>query len=461
MSPVSSQPHRKHEARITHSMKHTVTILAVVLLSTPSLPTHADPPTSLTQHLRAIGDLGDLRDIRAEWNEGVLALSATKAERLSWANIPAPVAGWDFGTRSTVSAEITNTGSTRAGVMFWLVGDQGWSAVVDVATLAPHEVHTFSCNLRATYPDGTPKLNPSKVKHVQVMLAEPVPSKSGEYLSPKITCPISVEIRRLTAEGIQPEWKRPPGRIDVPLVEDTDPAPGKRVRYRLPGDETGHIYGILNLPEDWVPGRSYPVIAEYPGNIFYGAACYSTGMPEQCVIGYGMTKGKGAICLALPFLDRATGRIAENGWGNADDTADYALRMVSEVCSKFGGDRENVVLTGFSRGAIACGYIGLRNERIAALWKGFHACQHYDGANWNGSTMPGALERAARFRGKAVFQTDNAESKFQPVMDVMKTSATWTQSGLGFHSTAMFLDDRPSTRQLREWFWQLVTPSPK
>jgi hypothetical protein len=46
-------------------------------------------------------------------------------------------------------------------------------------------------------------------------------------------------------------------------------------------------------------------------------------------------------------------------------------------------------------------------------------------------------------------------------MDVMKTSATWTQSGLGFHSTAMFLDDRPSTRQLREWFWQLVTPSPK
>jgi hypothetical protein len=75
--------------------------------------------------------------------------------------------------------------------------------------------------------------------------------------------------------------------------------------------------------------------------------------------------------------------------------------------------------------------------------------------------MPGALERAARFRGKAVFQTDNAESKFQPVMDVMKTSATWTQSGLGFHSTAMFLDDRPSTRQLREWFWQLVTPSPK
>ncbi len=41
-------------------------------------------------------------------------------------------------------------------------------------------------------------------------------------------------------------------------------------------------------------------------------------------------------------------------------------------------------------------------------------------------------------------------------MDVMKTQVTWAQSGLGFHSTAMFLDDRPSTLQLRQWFANLV-----
>jgi len=135
--------------------------------------------------------------------------------------------------------------------------------------------------------------------------------------------------------------------------------------------------------------------------------------------------------------------------------------MVADVCTKFGGDRENVVLAGFSRGAIACGYIGLRNDRIAALWKGFHACQHYDGDGWNGATLPGAIERARRFRGKAVFQTDNSEETFRPVMDVMNTHVTWVQSGLGFHSTAMFLDDRPSTQQLREWFRQLVGNPPK
>ena len=71
------------------------------------------------------------------------------------------------------------------------------------------------------------------------------------------------------------------------------------------------------------------------------------------------------------------------------------MRSDFEVCDNFGGDRDDVVLTGFSRGAIACGYIGLRNDHVAALWKGFHACQHYDGAGWNGATMEGAMKRAA------------------------------------------------------------------
>jgi hypothetical protein len=434
------------------------------MLCAPLTVLHADATTSLTRHLRGSADLGELRDLQAEWNDGVLKLSTRKAAHHAWAVIPAPKGGWDLARRSTVSAEVTNTGDESVGVMLWVVGDHGWSAVVDAATLAPRGKRTFSCNLRAAYPDGTPKLNPGDVKQLQVMLAEPVtrsakPNGRGEVealLNPRITKAVSLEVRELTAHGEAPEWKRPPGRIDVPAVEDSAPAPGKRVRYRLPGDEITGIYSVLNLPEDWQPGMKYPVIVEYPGNIFFVPACYSTGMPEQCVIGYGMTKGKGAICLGMPFVDRASGNPVESGWGNADDTADYVMRIVAEVCAKFGGDRGNVVLTGFSRGAIACGYIGLRDDRIAALWKGFHACQHYDGDGWNGATLPGAIERAARFQGKAVFQTDNPEKKFQPVMDVMKTQVTWAQSGLGAHSTAMFLDDRPSTRQLREWLWQLV-----
>lgn len=176
-------------------------------------------------------------------------------------------------------------------------------------------------------------------------------------------------MRELTAQGDAPEWNRPPGRIDVPAVEDSAPAPGRRVRYRLPGDATTGIYSVLNLPEDWQPGKQYPVIVEYPGNIFFAPACYSTGLPDQCVIGYGMTKGKHAICLGMPFVDHTAGKLAENGWGNVGDTADYVMRTVAEVCEKFGGDRGNLVLTGFSRGAIACGYIGLREVTDAQTAK--------------------------------------------------------------------------------------------
>lgn len=420
--------------------------------------------SSLTGHLRDAAALGPLRDAEAAWEDGVLSLSATSAECFARAVIPAPAAGWDLARRATVDAVIGNTGHNPVGVMVWVVGDHGWEAVLDSGTIAPGDSRGFSCDLRATFPDGTPRLDPGDVKCVEIMLAEPVtrPGQPGDAAKPavqfgqRITKPVAVELRSLSAGGLAREWRRPPGRLHVPAVEEGAPAPGKRVRYRLPGDEPTGISCTLNLPEDWQPGRKYPVIVEFPGNVFLGPACYSTGLPDQCVIGYGITQGKGAICVSLPFVDRAAGTIVIDGWGNADDTADHAVRMVAEVCGKFGGDPGNVVLTGFSRGAIACGYIGLRDDRIAALWKGFHACQHYDGGGWRGATMEGALERAARFRGQAVFQTDNPPGKYEPVMAAMKTRVTWADSGLGFHSTAMFLDDRPSTRRLREWFWQLV-----
>ena len=418
----------------------------------------------LTEHLQKSSDLAELRNIRTEWVDGVLKLHASQAERYAWAVIKAPDGGWDLGACATVDAEVKNSGENPVGVMLWLVGNHGWDAVSDVATLAPHEIRTLSCNLRASFPDGTPRLNPFDVKQVQIILAEPVfgstksnhQDKTQDRLNARITKPVSVEIRSINAHGKAPDWIRPVGRVNLPSVENSPPTPGKRVRYRLPGDEDTGIYSVLNLPEDWKQGGKYPILVEYPGNIFIVPSCYSTGLPDQCVIGYGITKGKGAICVGVPFVDRITGSIAEDGWGNPDDTKEYVIKMVDMICDYFGGDRDNVVLTGFSRGAIACGYIGLRDENIASRWKGFHACQHYDGDGWRGATMTGALERAARFKGRGVFQTDNSPKTFQPVMNMMNTDVTWAQSGLGSHATAMFLDDRPSTQQLREWFWRLV-----
>ncbi|HRX81157.1 MAG TPA: hypothetical protein P5307_18940, partial [Pirellulaceae bacterium] len=422
-------------------MKCTLTLLIIVWQLALAHRTSASD--SLWSHLQSTNDLGETRDMTAEWADGTLRLTAqppaASNNRYAWAVVPAPTTGWDLATRASVEAEIINRSDRPVDVIMWVVGDRGWDAVPDAATLGPNESRRFSCSLRHTYPDQTPKVDPTHIKQVQFMITG------------RVTQPVTLEVRELQSVGTALPWQRPPTRLDVPPVTDAPPRPGQRVRYRLADDEGTSIYSVLNLPEDWQAGKSYPVIVEYPGNIFFVPACYSTGLPEQCVIGYGMTKGTGAICVGLPFIDRAAGVIAEDGWGNADDTADYAVNMVEEVCSTFGGDRNNIVLTGFSRGALACGYIGLRNDRIATLWKGFHACQHYDGDGWRGATRDDAIQRAARFRGKAVFQTDNSQEQFQLVMDAMKTEVTWADSGLGAHATAMFLDDRPPTQQLREW----------
>ena len=191
---------------------------ALLLLSAFGIHASAQrPATALTDHIRGASDLGELRDMQADWNNGVLTLSTDKAERHAWAVLPAPQGGWDLSRRATMNAEITNTGVNPIAIMLWVVGDHGWEAVADCSTLAPRESRNFSCDLRATFPDKTPKLNPNEVKQVHIMLAEPVSSamKAGEKdvsktrLNPRITKPVSLEVRAITAQGDTP-------RLDAP-----------------------------------------------------------------------------------------------------------------------------------------------------------------------------------------------------------------------------------------------------
>jgi hypothetical protein len=408
----------------------------------PLLPTGAVPP-----------QLDDVRDATAAWQpgDGVRLAIVTNAQRhYAWATIPAPVGGFALGRRERVEADLVNRGATAVEAHVWVVADRGWESVGDFARLEPGATRTFSCRLRETFPDGTPKLDPTRITGVRLILVRPPVGAT-------------VELAGLRAAGVAPPFVRAPGRIETPPVEEGPPAAGRRVRHRLAIDAGTRIHSLLHLPDDWVAERErrFPVIVECPGNIFFVAGCYSTGRPEQCAIGHGIARGRGAIWVSVPFVDRTTGEIAENGWGDPDDTADYLVRVVADVCDRFGGDRRNVLLTGFSRGAIACGFIGLRNDRVAAVWKGFHCCQHFDGDGWNGATLAGAIERAARFRGGAVFHTDNDAAAVAPVTDALGVPTTFVSSGLGAHAVAMFLDDRESTRRLRAWFADLVSaPGP-
>lgn len=413
-----------------------------VTAARPLLPAGAERPP-----------LDDVRDATAAWAPGVagrLVLEGTTKRSHAWATIPAPAGGFDLGRRAAVEADVVNRGAAAVEAQLWVVADRGWESVGDFARLEPGAARTFSCRLRETFPDGTPKLDPARITGVRLILVRP---------------PVGavVELSGLRATGVAAPFVRPAGRIETPPVEEGPPAAGRRVRHRLAIDAGTRIHALLHLPDDWVAGRErpFPVIVECPGNIFFVAGCYSTGRPEQCAIGHGMARGRGAIWVSVPFVDRDAGEIVENGWGDPDDSADYLADVVADVCDRFGGDRRNVVLTGFSRGAIACGFIGLRNDRVAAVWKGFHLCQHFDGDGWNGATLAGAIERARRFRGAAVFHTDNDAAAVRPVTDALGVPTTFVSSGLGAHAVAMFLDDRESTRRLRAWFADLVSsPDP-
>ncbi|GAL82038.1 hypothetical protein-signal peptide prediction [Algibacter lectus] len=376
--------------------------------------------------------------------ETILSLKQTQVITYASTSILAPNNGWELENNQYITAVITNTSAIPLEVTLWVVPDHGWDAVADRQTIDAGCSLQFQCNIRATYKDGTPKLNPKRIKKIQIMLSK---ASKGATL----------KVKKLTTSGTADNWIKPVDRMEVPNMEYLPFAAGKRVRYQLPIHKDTDIYSALYLPKTWTPNGKFPVIIEFPGNIYYTNSVYSTGRPEQCAIGYGMSKNEEAIWVSVPFVDYSLGTNIKNGFGNADHTVDYTVKMVNEILTNFGGDPDNVVLTGFSRGAIACGYIGLRNDTIASLWKGFHACQHYDGDGWNGADLSSAKVRAKRIGTRALFHTDNEHNQdLKTMLTDVNANVTYANSGLGAHATAMFLDDRPSTLKFRAWYHNLI-----
>ncbi len=340
---------------------------------------------------------------------------------------------WSLDRAARLDVEIVNCGDEPLDMLLYVVGDGGWDAVAASSKIAVGARGRLSCNLREAFEDGTPKLNPEMVSHIELITVKPKPT--SRY-----------RVETIEPHGTAPKWRNSADRLVIPSVEECAAEAGRRVRYQL---------GVLYLPRDWQEGRRYPLIVELPGNIFYTRNCYSTGLPDQCKIGYGMSCGEGVIWLSLPFVKG--GEVAPSGWGDGDETADYVVQMVEQMCERFGADPDRVVLTGFSRGAIACGYIGLRNDRISSLWCGIHPCQHFDGDGWRGAKMEGAVQRLQRGQSIPQFHTDNDDEALHKMLREGGVTATFATSNLGAHACAMFLDNRESTLQLRRWFREVTS----
>lgn len=194
-----------------------------------------------------------------------------------------------------------------------------------------------------------------------------------------------------------------PFDLETPAMTDAQPGPGLRVRQVASEYKGTEVYHALYLPVDWKPGGNYPVIVEYTGNKFPVGG--STGEVKDANLGYGTSGGKGFIWVSMPYVEKGRQMNALTWWGDRQATIDYCKTNLRRICKDFGGDTNNIILCGFSRGAIATSYIGLADDGIASFWKGIFTHDHFDGAReWNypESDRASALERLARLKGRPV-----------------------------------------------------------
>jgi len=261
--------------------------------------------------------------------------------------------------------------------------------------------------------------------------------------------------------------------LTIPKLETGQPDAGKRVKQTIPGYEQTRVYHVTYLPTDWVKGKRYPVLIEYAGNNHRGAyGDISTGRPEGSNMGYGISGGRGFIWVCLPYLNAAGDDIALTWWGDSKNrtarpTLDYCHKTVPWICEKYGGDTDRVVLCGFSRGAIACNYLGLHDNETAKLWRAFIPYSHYDGiATWpySASDRDSALTRLKRLAKRPQFicheitgsQFNLAATKKWIESSNIKANLTFTETGFRNHNDAWLLRTSPAREHLRAWLKRVL-----
>ena len=260
--------------------------------------------------------------------------------------------------------------------------------------------------------------------------------------------------------------------LSIPELSRGPAGPGRRVKDVLTGYGQTELYHVTWLPTDWKAGRQYPVIVELAGNGPYKSPYgdISTGRPEGSKLGYGISGGRGYIWICLPFVNGAGSQITTHWWGTKPDydprpTLKYIKQAVPELCRRYGGDQRRVVLAGFSRGAIACNYIGLHDDEIARLWAAMIPYSHYDGVyqKWGypQADRRSALKRLQRLGQRPQFicheNSPNAAMNLLATRRLLTRTAgvpgrfTFQPTGFRNHNDAWTLRPSPARKALRQW----------
>jgi hypothetical protein len=264
--------------------------------------------------------------------------------------------------------------------------------------------------------------------------------------------------------GGPPDISTVPRDLATPAMTAGQPAPCRRVRVTPPEYKGTEVHHSLYLPTDWRRGRTYPVIVEYAGNGPYrnrfGDTC--TGRPEDCNLGYGLSGGKGFIWVCLPYIAKGGKRNQLKWWGDVAATVRYCETVVPRVCEAYGGDPSKVLLAGFSRGSIAANFIGLHDDEIASLWRGFICHSHYDGVRkWGyaGSDRRAAAERLARLGGRPQFishEVSVEETRGYLQKAGAKGNFTFRAIPYRNHTDSWVLRDIPERVAVRKWLGEVL-----
>lgn len=259
--------------------------------------------------------------------------------------------------------------------------------------------------------------------------------------------------------GELPDISSVPPDLTTPEMKVGQPEAGKRVKAIIDEYRDSDVYHSLYLPSDWQPGQSYPVIVEYAGNgpfrNKYGDVC--TGKVEDCNLGYGISGGKGFIWICLPYVsvDRQHNQL--EWWGDIEATVEYCKTVVPRVCKEYGGNPEAVFLAGFSRGSIACNFVGLHEDEIATLWCGFICHGHYDGVReWDypEATGQSAIARLNRLAGRPQFiSNERSVEETRKYLLQSDVSGDFTFEAIPYrnHTDSWVLRDIAERRKLRDW----------
>ncbi len=256
--------------------------------------------------------------------------------------------------------------------------------------------------------------------------------------------------------------------VIVPPMVQSLPAPGYRVRETHPDYVQTEVYHATYLPTDWRAGGKYPVIVEFAGNGPYRSPFgdVSTGLVEGSKLGIGIGRGERFIWICMPYLNNIGTKNVTQWWGNARShdprpTVEYCKKTVEWICDTYGGDRKRVLLVGFSRGAIACNFVGLYDDEIASLWRAMIPYSHYDGVREWG--YPESDKMAARTRLKRLGQIpqlicheDDARNTLKDTKEYLGRTAipgkfTLMSTGFRNHNDAWILRPSAAREKLDRW----------